>query len=284
MAYDFSNLRVEDDGLVSPEVGGWAEQKYRLLALYDELFSTGMKHKWDNRIYIDLYAGAGFSRVRGTNTFLKGSPMIALSVTSPFDKYILCEADRDLSNALQARVRRIAPEVNVAYIQGNCDTEIENIRKELPKPSARNSVLSLCVVDPFDFGLKFETLRTLSDGFVDFLVLLAIGMDANRNYDNYVEGNSTKIDEALGNTTWRDRWKAQGARRTEFRRFLALEFSQSMESLGYIGQPLDRMKSVRSLEKNLPLYYVALFSRHKTAYKFWNDVLRYSDPQQSLFQ
>ena len=37
------NMNAEDDGLVCPEVGTWAEEKYRLLALYDELFSTGMK-------------------------------------------------------------------------------------------------------------------------------------------------------------------------------------------------------------------------------------------------
>jgi hypothetical protein len=36
---------IEDDGLICPEVGSWAEEKYRLLSLYDELFSTGMKDK-----------------------------------------------------------------------------------------------------------------------------------------------------------------------------------------------------------------------------------------------
>ena len=54
-----------NDGLMTPEGGGWAETKYRLLALYDELFSTGMKNKWDQRVYLDLYAGAGYSRIQG---------------------------------------------------------------------------------------------------------------------------------------------------------------------------------------------------------------------------
>ncbi len=31
-----------------------------------------------------------------------------------------------------------------------------------------------------------------------------------------------------------------------------------MESLGYLKKPLDRMKLVRSAEKNLPLYYLTL--------------------------
>ena len=48
---------MDDDGLPSPDVGGWAETKYRLLDLYDTLFSTGMKKKWDQRVYIDLLPG-----------------------------------------------------------------------------------------------------------------------------------------------------------------------------------------------------------------------------------
>jgi hypothetical protein len=55
------DLHVEDDGLECPPVGAWAEEKYRLVSLYDELFATGMKDKWDERVYIDLYAGAGFA-------------------------------------------------------------------------------------------------------------------------------------------------------------------------------------------------------------------------------
>jgi three-Cys-motif partner protein len=276
------NLRVDDDGLMTPEVGGWAETKYRLLALYDELFSTGMKDKWDQRVYLDLYAGAGYSRVQGTNRFLKASPIIALTVTHPFDKYIFCEGQGDLLDALKARVKRIGPQANVAYIPGSCDSEIEEIYQQIPKWSSTNKVLSLCLADPFDFGLKFETLRTLAKLFIDFVVLLAIGMDANRNYEHYVEGDSTKIDDALGNKEWRGRWKAVGVRRSDFRPFLAEEFSRSMESLGYLPAPRDRMKLVRSDEKNLPLYYLALFSRHGTAHKFWDQVLKYGTDQSSF--
>jgi hypothetical protein len=137
-------------------------------------------------------------------------------------------------------------------------------------------------VDPFDFGIKFSTIRGLSAVFVDFLVLLAVGMDANRNYDHYVEGNHTKLDEAFGNAEWRDRWRSAGSSRREFRHFLAAEFSLSMESLGYRRQGSERMKLVRSDEKNLPLYYLGLFSRSATADKFWDDVLKYGSDQMNL--
>jgi hypothetical protein len=127
-------------------------------------------------------------------------------------------------------------------------------------------------------------LRRLSTVFIDFVVLLAVGMDVNRNYDHYVEGQSTKIDEALGNTQWRERWKAVGVRKGDLRQFLAVEFSMSMESVGYIKQPLHRLKLVRSDDKNLPLYYLALFSRHQTAYNYWDDVLKYSPDQTSFLE
>lgn len=65
--------------------------------------------------------------------------------------------------------------------------------------------------------------------------------------------------------------------------FLAEEFSSSMEGLGYLKQPLHRMKLIRSDNKNLPLYYLALFSKSQTAYKFWDDVLKYGTDQTSLW-
>ncbi len=59
---------------------------------------------------------------------------------------------------------------------------------------------------------------------------------------------------------------------------------KALASLGYLKKPLDRMKLVRSVEKNLPLYYLALFSRHEMAYHFWDDVLKYSADQRSLWE
>lgn len=115
------------------------------------------------------------------------------------------------------------------------------------------------------------------------MVLLAVGMDAGRNYDHYVDGNNQKIDTALGNTEWRERWKTWPGGRKHFREFLATEFSLSMQSLGYLEAKTDRMKLVRSDEKNLPLYYMALFSRSTKAYEFWDQVLKYSTDQTSFW-
>jgi three-Cys-motif partner protein len=273
---------VNDDGLLCGDVGRWAETKYRLIALYDELFATGMKDKWDQRAYIDLYAGAGYSQIRNTDIRLKGSPILALSVSHPFDKYIFCEESNALLEALTKRTQRVSHEANVSFVPGSCDIEIERVCEAIPRGSRNNKVLSLCLVDPFDFGLKFETIRRLSTVYVDFLVLLAVGMDANRAYEHYVDGNNPKLDEAFGNVAWRSRWKSRPRGRDEFLIFVAEEFALSMKSLGYLEVKPHQMKMVRSDERNPPLYYLALFSKHPMAYQLREQVLKYGTDQTSF--
>jgi hypothetical protein len=48
---------LQDDGLVTPIVGVWAEEKYRLVECYARIFATAMKRKWDMRVYVDLFSG-----------------------------------------------------------------------------------------------------------------------------------------------------------------------------------------------------------------------------------
>lgn len=96
-------IPVDDDGLLARDVGAWVEEKYRRVGMYCEIFSTGMKGKWDARVYIDLYAGAGRSKIRGTQRSLLGSPLMALSVPDRFDRYIFCESDPEALFALRSR-------------------------------------------------------------------------------------------------------------------------------------------------------------------------------------
>ena len=85
-------MDVADDGLFcSPPIGKWAEDKHNLVSLYAKLFSTGMKEKWEERVYIELYAGAGYAKIQHSTRTIAGSPIQALLLEDPFDKYIFCE-------------------------------------------------------------------------------------------------------------------------------------------------------------------------------------------------
>jgi three-Cys-motif partner protein len=278
------HVNASDDGLYYEDgVGAWVEDKHRLVSLYEALFSTGMKRKWDVRVCIDLYSGPGLVRVRDTNRFLWGSPLLALRVKDPFDKYIFCESNPAALSALKTRVGKLFPNADVSYVQGTCDDSVEEICNKIPLPSRSRKVLSFCFVDPYDLSVKFATIKRISETFVDFLVLLALGMDGNRNLQHYLDGGNHKIDDFLGVPDWRDKWKAQSHnQKTSFPQFLAETYAKQMETLSYLPVAFHQMKSIRSDVRNLPLYHLALFSRHNLAYEYWEDVLKYSTSQLSL--
>ena len=70
-----------------------------------------------------------------------------------------------------------------------------------------------------------------------------------------------------------------------FPQFLAEAFSRSMsEKLAYQPQPFYKMKAIKISEKNVRLYRLALFSRNPLAYTFWDQVLKYSTAQQSIWE
>jgi hypothetical protein len=55
-----------------------------------------------------------------------------------------------------------------------------------------------------------------------------------------------------------------------------------MESMGEGKTRPDLMKQVRSDTESLGLYWLAFFSKHRLGYKFWREVLHYTDDQLGL--
>jgi three-Cys-motif partner protein len=276
-------LGFEDDGLAMLDAGPWTEEKYRSLFDYIEIFATGMKEKWQKRVYIDLYSGPGCARIRSAKRILKGSPLLALSVSNPFDKFIFCELSDQSLSALQKRVEARYPNVDVSYVPGDCNRNVAEILSAIPMHSGQQKVLSFCFVDPFSLELQFETIKLLATKFMDFLVLLALDMDANRNVENYLRTSNKKIDMFLGVSDWRERWSTYKVNVSDsFQRFLAEDFEKQMLSLGYAKSTKGNTIQIRTQDQNLPLYHLAFFSRHQRGYDFWNKARR-SSLNPSLF-
>jgi len=279
-ADEYKTIEVEADGMPCNDVGLWTEEKHRLVAYYSAQFSGAMKEKFHQRVYIELYAGAGYSRIRDTDRVIPGSPINALTLKSPFDKYIFCEENPSKRQALQQRVERHAPaNADVTIVPGDCDIHIGKIAAAIPRHSKDHKVLSLCFVDPNDIGIKFSTLQTLGGKrMMDFIVLLALYMDALRAEQHYVK-TPTKINELLGTEQWQERWQDVKQKGVDFPHFLAEEFTKSMAGMDYIPPPFYSMRKIFFYEKNYPLYAVGLFSRHPLAYRLWEDALTYTDDQ-----
>lgn len=274
---------VKDDNLIIPDVGAWGENKYKLVGGYCDIFTRGMKNKWDKLVYIDLFSGAGYAKIKGSDRILKSSALIALSIPNPFDKYIFCEADEEKLNALKARVSREFPEADVEYVLGDSNQNIEQVFSLIPKGKyGLESVLRFCFVDPFSLNLKFETIARLSKiGKIDFLILLALHMDANRNFVYYIDENSKKIDDFIGNINWRENFKDGTIRSQDFIKFLSNKYDQNMKKLDYV-EPVDKQQ-IKIEDKNIPLYYLAFYSKNPRGNDFFEKVKKYQTIQQSLF-
>jgi three-Cys-motif partner protein len=118
---------LKGDGLITLEVGLWAEYKYRLVWNYAKMFAASMKAKWDARVCIDLYAGAGRSRLENTKTIVPASPLLAMAIPNKFDKYIFCENDKEKMQALKTRVKRDYPNSNASFIEADVNKNIEEV-------------------------------------------------------------------------------------------------------------------------------------------------------------
>ncbi|MFZ5770802.1 MAG: three-Cys-motif partner protein TcmP [Thermodesulfobacteriota bacterium] len=158
--------RIEDDGLYTPEIGYWGVQKYKLVHGYSRLFATSMKRKWDYRVYIDLFSGAGRARIKDTNRYVVTSPLLALDIPDKFDKYIFCEQNEEAINALKERVSSVEFSIPPGFICGDANLSVDEILKEMPRHGNGSKVLAFCFVDPFKLkNLHFSTLAKLSEKF-----------------------------------------------------------------------------------------------------------------------
>lgn len=129
--------------------------------------------------------------------------------------------------ALRTRTAEAAAGRQVVVIEGDTNANIDTILNHIPERS-----LTFCFVDPFAIGpLQFSTIKRLAEARrMDFLVLLATGMDVTRNERLYTRTDDSPVSEALGHDEWRARWPQP---RIGFGDFVADEFGKSMTRLGY---------------------------------------------------
>jgi len=276
-------ITVNDDGLKLPDpVGSWSEKKYSLMGGYCEIFNAGIKNKFTNRVFIDLFAGAGYAPIKDKRKILKSSSLIALSIPTPFTKYIFCEMDKEKLAALEIRAKREHPEKDMIFIPGDSNQTIDIVINEIKKLGL--STISFSFVDPFSLNLHFETVEKLSKvGRIDFLILLALMMNANRNVHNFIDEESKVIDLFIKKSNWRETFLKGETRREDFIKFIADVYDQNMLELGYKVKNEGLKPKVDADEYNLSLYYLAFYSKSPLGNKFFSEIQKYHIDQQTLF-
>jgi len=277
---------LKDDGLILPEVGIWAVTKHKKIEYYSRLFATSMKRKWECRVYIDLFAGAGKACVEGTKKIIPGSPLLALNIDDPFNKYIFCDKGPENIAALNQRVQSSFAERDCTFIIGDSNDCVEDILKTMPRFSKGYKGLTFCLVDPYKAAdIRFQTIKKIADSiYVDFLILIPSYMDINRNRENYLKPNNACLDVYLGTDVWRENWKQMRPKKKDFGLFITEEFCLQMKNLGYIFESSSDLELIRmETRQNLPLYHLAFFSKNNLGLEFWRTTRKRTTDQLSFW-
>ena len=274
-----------DDGLILPEVGSWASEKHRKIGYYASIFSASMQARWDCRLFIELFSGAGKAKLKDTGKVVLGSPLVALGIQPAFDKYIFCELGNEESAALRKRIENHYPHLDTKVLQADANLNIDEVLNQLPRFGPSYKGLTLCFVDPFNAGnLHFSTIRKLAAAlYIDFIVLIPSYMDIKRNCHNYTKPNCSILDNFLGTDSWRNEWKSQTSPYSDFGIFIADKFGKQMATLDYHYESPEDYEIVRmSQDRSLFLYHLGFFSRNKLGVKFWRETRDRTNRQLSL--
>ncbi|MEN8614228.1 three-Cys-motif partner protein TcmP [Dehalogenimonas sp. THU2] len=264
---DRCKSKPNSDGYPLLELGPWAKNKLHYLRYYSSLFTNGMKSRWPETVYLDLFAGPGLCTVRGTGETIQGSPMIALSQMPPFTHYVFVDSDKSHINSLNARSQSINAAGEKLILPGNCNnSEIINKIVNFIPPNA----LCLAFIDPFTWDIDFKTLRALTGSRrVDIILVFQIG-----GIKRAIESSTTSLDQFFGDD---GKWRKLVANALPNQRTRSLldHYRHQLSSLGYLGQQYPTEVSVVNT-KNVPLYYMVFATKHPRGQDFWQKAIHHS--------
>jgi three-Cys-motif partner protein len=252
-----------EDGLRRAIVGDWAPEKHLRLQKYVDITRAVRRKFGGNATYIDLYCGPGRARLRKTGEVVEGSALVAAAEAmrrrNPYREVIIGDLNPVNVAACETRLSRL----RVGNVRAYAGTAEDVAAKILP--TLHPTGFNLAFLDPFNLeSLPFQVIQTLAQAkSMDLLIHVSI-MDLQRNVralmasgklNSFAPGWDKKINSAATNP------KLVMA---------VFEYWRSLLSqLGYLVS--DNIERVTG-NRNQPLYWLVLASKHDLADKLWGEV------------
>lgn len=248
------------DGLVVRPSGVWIKQKYYYLKRYLDIFSKGMKNRWEgNLTYIDLFAGPGRCLIESLNKEEDGSPLIALQYD--FKKYVFVEESAELIEAVKTRCKNSPKFSRIEFLQGDCNNVVDKI---IPRVDPVG--LNLIFIDPTGIDIYYETIKIIANKKrSDLLINVQFGMDITRNFFAYKEkGNNSKLGLFLGdNVDWDKLKNPQDTVKL---------YKERIKNLGY--QTVEFKDITIKNTRNAPMYFLLFASKSPQGLHFWKEITK----------
>ena len=216
--------------------------------------------------YIDLFAGPGRARIRGTGEIVDGSPLIAAAhARAPFTKLVFCDLDAENVAALTARTAAFGDRVKI--IPGDCTGTINQVVGEVPPHG-----LNFALVDPFGPKmLRWDMLARLGEvKRMDLLIHFPTG-SIKRNFD------TLDFDAMVGTSDWR-----ADVRNPHEVPNLVDHLRRSLERIGYTGKAVRSMP-IKNTKEGV-LYHLVFATKDPLGDKIWSSIVQTNARgQRSLF-
>ena len=265
--------RVENDSDSLPArcVGLWSDDKLFYLKRYADILAKGMKNKWPNRVYLDLFAGPGRCRIRPTREFVDGSPALALKL--PFTHYHFGDLSSSVTAALESRVGATPLEGRSVRIWTDDANKLAPLLRDEVVRLGRET-LAFAFIDPPGIEMAFESIRTLTQGLpVDLLINFPLGMNIKRQVRHRLA--STKADDPFdayfGGPEWRDACEENTGGVPFGPRLLEL-YKSKLRSIGYKYVGDERV--VKDRKRNAAYYILVFASKHPKGEEFWTKITK----------
>lgn len=270
------------DGLIVSKVSKHAKQKHKILESYiDITHKTRSKFIHNDiepnafkggAVYIDLFCGPGRSKIKNSNEWIDGSPVVAWKESvkhkTPFTKVLIADINKENLEACKFRLEKLGAEVHA--IDCSAIDALNFFKTEINEYG-----LNFCFIDPFNLkSLDFQLIESLAQHKrIDILIHLS-KMDLQRNLASNIRNYESDFDSFIPG--WREKFKPNGLH--NMRQQIVDIWVNKVESIGAkISKNTDWQ--LITGEKSQPLYWLMLIAKHDLAIKFWASIQNQQQPE-----
>lgn len=256
------------DGLPVRLVKPHSAQKARMVSRDLGTVGRAMNRKWFKVAYLELFCGPGYLYDEGSGEEVPGSPFQALSIPSPFDRYVFADFSELCCEALSERIQKLraespggVPHADVLAGDANDPEHLERVCSLIDPRS-----LVIAYLDPAKPNLSFATVRFLAERFahIDLIINLPFSGIHRSLAASGVDGPRLMLDHPSPLDLLRsDELSTANAIRAHY--------DERLRSLGF--EHITR-RCVRTEPTNSPLYDIVLASRNAKAVELWEKANR----------
>lgn len=262
---------MASDGLVAKCAGPWAEIKQKIIDAYSKMITVGMRNKFDQIIYVDLYSGPGifYNRETGLESF--GSALTALQHN--YHRVFLNDLNLENVKALRQRVGERQSKVTLKNLDANRVAAIFN-------SEISNRSLTFCFIDPDNFGnLNFDTIRDICSEKNCFDLLVNFPYV---DYKRSVHLSKDRFDNFFGTKEWRDIERKYSGKGLGSRAGALIDlYMRQLAKLKFLMPNIRNAFPIQNTNDGI-IYYLVYASKNAKGYDFCKEMGKYAISQQGL--